>query len=196
MKSKELLRGILNNYRTKLFFALLVLFLLRCGGNYQKGQYIVNYASASSLANDRGMVGIVKGSKLDDEGNMGGGIFALYFLVAVPEGRFTGLGAKNDNRTYESLFEYTWFEKDKSKKDTAFVLKITWDRKKDFVNIYDADLNRQNGNAFLIMFDKDMKPLVKQFKGLDADNEEDILAFYKNQDKDNIELSKLLIYRK
>ncbi len=190
------LKNIINNYRTKLLFALLVLFLLRCGGNYQKGQYIVNEASAASLANDRGMIGIIKGSKLDDEGNMGGGIFALYFLVVVPEGRFTGLGAKNDNKTYESQFEYTWFEKDKSKKDTTFVLNITWDRKKDFVNIYDNNLNRQNGNAFLIMFDKDMKPLVKQFKGLETDNEEDILAFYKNQNKDNEELSKIMIYKK
>ena len=170
--------------------------LLRCGGNYQKGQYIVNNASASSLANDRGMIGIIKGSKLDADGNMGGGIFALYFLVIVPEGRFTGLGAKNDNKSYESLFEYTWFEKDKSKKDTSFVLSLTWDRDKDFVNIYDTKLNRKDGTAFMIMFDKNMKPLVKQFKGLEADNDEDILAFYKNQDKDNAELSKIAAYKR
>ncbi len=195
MKSLTSVRKFMNDNRAKLLITFLVLALLRCGGNFQKGQYIVNNASASSLANDRGMIGIVEGSKLDKDGNMEGGSIVLYFLVVVPEGRFTGLGSKNDNKSYESLFEYTWFERDKNKKETSFVLKITWDREKDFVNIYDTKLSRKDGSAIMIIFDKDMKPAVKQFKGPEADNNNDILAFFKKQDKDSVELSGINTYK-
>lgn len=178
----------------KLFAALLVLFLLRCGGNIQKGQYSINETISQSLANGRGMIQIVKGTKLDKDGNMmGETIPLLYFLAVMPEDKFNGgFGSSDNNKSNESEFVHTWFNKIDDGK-TKFDFKINYDRQKDYVNIYDYSLNRQDGNAFLIVFDKDMKASVKQFKGLNADNNKAVLEFFKAQDAS---LKDLLIFIK
>ena len=183
-----------DRFYIKISVTLLVLLFLRCGGNMQKGQYAVNQTSSQSLANGRGMIQTVKGTKLDKDGNITGEtIPLLYFLAVMPADKFNGgFGSSDNNKGNESEFVHTWFNKIDDGK-TKFEFNIDYDRQKDYVNIYDYSLNRQDGNAFLIIFDKDMKASVRQFKGLNADNNNAVLEFFKAQDTS---LKDLLIFIK